>query len=673
MATSLIVLSPSVGAVAPYERWDQGTPPALSAANTARVYFDSVSKTLKLSNNGGAYFDIATGSASPWNNTTTAGYITENTIAENVIIGNTVSLVTSRKLYVHETGADKGIQVQSALNTDNVLDFYNTTLAYSPLSITGRDVSIAGALADVAPRIKIDGGSTSGEVSLGDGSVPLDTVLSRITGPLLNVNVGAQFGGDIQRFESAWTVKTLRTLTDGAGDDITLKAADALATAPGSYAGGKAHITAGQAIFNTAGGANGGDVIVTSGNGVSDGATSGNGGPISLVTGIGAGPTGVSGDIICGDSSSNGSNVRPSTDQTGAIGKTGSVGTSKYRWDSFVSSDDRKGGFVVRPTLPTANPLATLSGISHPRSVIGLAMGPGSTAVDVRMQRDVLTGGGSAKFAFYGGTTMTRSASLIPGIDAEGGGLIGNVSDPTDIRRWNSVYVSNGYNVYNGLVSPAFAQAEYGTSIKLGDGTVSVDLELQRISFSAVPYFMFGDIFSSTGAGLVPFSDSSGDIGLCNASDCRRWNSVVANNHDVFSVLNDVNPQARLTGDVPANGGQLLLGFGGAFVPDTRIHHAPAVGGLPTLRIDDNAAGAVNVLPGADNVGNIGDANNRWQLVRAVTITSGDMCFDDERCQICGQNFEEGDDLVLRVIRIEPDGNTGRRLTRTVPAHHGCK
>lgn len=72
-------------------------------------------------------------------------------------------------------------------------------------------------------------------------------------------------------------------------------------------------------------------------------------------------------------------------------------------------------------------------------------------------------------------------------------------------------------------------------------------------------------------------------------------------------------------------------------------------------------------------MGSIGDAQNRWQLVRAVTITSGDVCFDDQACQICGNPFEEGDDLVLRVIRIEPDGDTGRRLTRTVPAHHGCK
>jgi len=43
-------------------QWDGISAPSLSPANSGRIYYDSTADTLKLSINGGAYFDIATGS-----------------------------------------------------------------------------------------------------------------------------------------------------------------------------------------------------------------------------------------------------------------------------------------------------------------------------------------------------------------------------------------------------------------------------------------------------------------------------------------------------------------------------------------------------------------------------------------------------------------------------------
>jgi hypothetical protein len=113
------------------------------------------------------------------------------------------------------------------------------------------------------------------------------------------------------------------------------------------------------------------------------------------------------------------------------------------------------------------------------------------------------------------------------------------------------------------------------------------------------------------------------------------------------------------------------MGVGGVAlnVPDVYLSRTSA----GTLTVDDGAGNGITIVPSVNGTGNVGTAAKRFSLVRAVTITSGDVCFDDQTCRICGQPFAEGDDIMLRVIRIEPDGDTGRRLTRTVPAHHGCK
>jgi len=85
------------------------------------------------------------------------------------------------------------------------------------------------------------------------------------------------------------------------------------------------------------------------------------------------------------------------------------------------------------------------------------------------------------------------------------------------------------------------------------------------------------------------------------------------------------------------------------------------------LTIDDNNAGAadINVVPVADNNGNVGTAAKRWKLVRAVTITPGRLTFADDTTGIeVWAMHEDADFLYIQelttwqdVAKFDRDGN----------------
>jgi len=172
----------------------------------------------------------------------------------------------------------------------------------------------------------------------------------------------------------------------------------------------------------------------------------------------------------------------------------------------------------------------------------------------------------------------------------------------------------------------------------------------------------------SFGAGAAAVVDLS--IGRGLVSGVAHWqmsggnvlDAIGAGSFDVRGAVAHVNAQASL------NATSLRFGAGGATAPDVRVARTLA----QELTIDDNNAGAadINVVPVADGNGNIGTAAKRWKLVRAVTITSGDLGFDDAGCALCGRGFAVSEDLVLRVVAIEPDVHGS--MTRTVPVHQHC-
>ena len=73
------------------------------------------------------------------------------------------------------------------------------------------------------------------------------------------------------------------------------------------------------------------------------------------------------------------------------------------------------------------------------------------------------------------------------------------------------------------------------------------------------------------------------------------------------------------------------------------------------------------LLPYTNDGGQVcGDATHRWTLVRAVTVTQGDLGFEEKFCTVCDKPFKIGDAVNLRVHKIEKDS------VLTVPKHVRC-
>jgi len=77
--------------------------------------------------------------------------------------------------------------------------------------------------------------------------------------------------------------------------------------------------------------------------------------------------------------------------------------------------------------------------------------------------------------------------------------------------------------------------------------------------------------------------------------------------------------------------------------------------GTPEIIYSWSAAGDLNIIPNTDNTGNIGTGAKRWKLVRAVTVTTGDL------------NLESEDKTAAWTVKEEPDfirlinRNTGKQ------------
>lgn len=133
--------------------------------------------------------------------------------------------------------------------------------------------------------------------------------------------------------------------------------------------------------------------------------------------------------------------------------------------------------------------------------------------------------------------------------------------------------------------------------------------------------------------------------------------------------------------------GQMRHADGTAAVPSISFETSTSLGFLrsaanvldlsvaATSRFRWNSTGTGEYIPPVDDNGSIGTATNRWTLVRAVTITSGDLAFDDEACAVCRRGFAVNDNVVLRVHKVAEEtlkGGKTRPVTYTVPCHQRC-
>jgi len=78
------------------------------------------------------------------------------------------------------------------------------------------------------------------------------------------------------------------------------------------------------------------------------------------------------------------------------------------------------------------------------------------------------------------------------------------------------------------------------------------------------------------------------------------------------------------------------------------------------------------LVPASDGYSYVGiyttDEKLRFRLVRAVTITQGDLGFEEDRCMVCGKQFKPNDSIVLKVYKVDKEN----KQILTVPVHSEC-
>lgn len=98
--------------------------------------------------------------------------------------------------------------------------------------------------------------------------------------------------------------------------------------------------------------------------------------------------------------------------------------------------------------------------------------------------------------------------------------------------------------------------------------------------------------------------------------------------------------------------------------------NAIAIGGSEIDLNGGNVIVAAHCLPAFDNSSDLGNGTFRWALVRGVTITPGDLAWEETRCHICNEEFQDDDKLTMVVKKMEE--KDGELLTYTVPICKKC-
>ncbi|GAI68490.1 unnamed protein product, partial [marine sediment metagenome] len=76
----------------------------------------------------------------------------------------------------------------------------------------------------------------------------------------------------------------------------------------------------------------------------------------------------------------------------------------------------------------------------------------------------------------------------------------------------------------------------------------------------------------------------------------------------------------------------------------------------------------MHMYPGDDNTYSLGGDGNRFSDIWAVNTHWGDLGFAEKTCPKCGELFEVGDEIILKVIRFD-ERDEG---IMTIPMHFAC-
>jgi hypothetical protein len=126
---------------------------------------------------------------------------------------------------------------------------------------------------------------------------------------------------------------------------------------------------------------------------------------------------------------------------------------------------------------------------------------------------------------------------------------------------------------------------------------------------------------------IISFSTNSVIRGSFDENEGDPLFELVVRSEQTTSAANFV---AKFTNEngTAAGGGLLIDAGGAATAPLLRISSV----GTQLVNVNQVSGTAVNILPGTDNVSNIGSNGLRWALVRATVVTTGDLnLIDDEQ------------------------------------------
>jgi len=179
------------------------------------------------------------------------------------------------------------------------------------------------------------------------------------------------------------------------------------------------------------------------------------------------------------------------------------------------------------------------------------------------------------------------------------------------------------------------------------------DVQLVYLGWKAgtpdLPYLEYGRM--TTIPSLMPFIIRMNDAGTF---------------YEIMRLTETVPPNIQISRDIiPATTAERVIGSSTLAMLRvwTRLISSDTayIGHEKNLRME----GDLIYIPKTDATGSIGTDTNRFALVRAVTITAGELGFEEKSCFVCGKAFKEGEGIGLGVSKV------GKTI-KTKPAHLRC-
>ena len=225
--------------------------------------------------------------------------------------------------------------------------------------------------------------------------------------------------------------------------------------------------------------------------------------------------------------------------------------------------------------------------------------------------------------------TVDTDSITLPGLTADPALAAGKVWFRSDLKLLGYSPDGTAVNrIPTGTINvDAHASRHYADGADPITGWISPSSIGPRSDTAAYTYFRTRNIANTASVNhyFAPSNDNYGQLG----GPANRWSNIYCYREYPFSIY------ARATGEA-------------VFPADANSDY--------TLR------------PATDGYSYVGTATYRFNLVRAVTVTAGDLGFEERRCLVCGREFREWDAVVLKVRMVDED-NMQMLL---VPVHAEC-